>query len=85
MKQSPTVPGVSDPAARPQPWWRVRMMWLVVGGPLLVVVAGLVTAVLAVRGADPVVYRAAAVPALKARNHAATGIPALAPAGQGAR
>lgn len=37
------------------PWWKVRMMWLVVGGPLVVVVAALVTAVIAVQGADPVV------------------------------
>jgi hypothetical protein len=72
-------------AQRPQPWWQVRMMWLVVGGPLLVVVASLSTAVLAVRGADPVVYRDAAVPALKARNHAATGTPALPATGQGIR
>jgi hypothetical protein len=41
--------------------------------------------VLAVRGADPEVHRTAAVPALKARNHAATGMPAPAAAGQGTR
>ncbi|MCB4365798.1 nitrogen fixation protein FixH [Hydrogenophaga taeniospiralis] len=29
-------------------------MWLVVGGPLLVVVASIITAVIAVKGADPV-------------------------------
>ncbi|MDG5977270.1 hypothetical protein H010_18565 [Hydrogenophaga taeniospiralis CCUG 15921] len=29
-------------------------MWLVVGGPLLVVIASIVTAVIAVKGADPV-------------------------------
>lgn len=57
------------------PWWRVPVMWLVVGGPLAVVVAGIVTAVIAVRGADPVVSRAEAAadePAMQARNHAAT-------------
>lgn len=54
------------------PWWRVRVMWLVVGGPLAVVVAGIVTAVIAVHGADPVVRTdQAQPPALKARNHAA--------------
>ncbi|NWG74270.1 MAG: nitrogen fixation protein FixH, partial [Rubrivivax sp.] len=36
------------------PWWRVGMVWLVIGGPLAVVVAGIVTAVIAIRGADPV-------------------------------
>ncbi|WP_226493442.1 nitrogen fixation protein FixH [Hydrogenophaga taeniospiralis] len=35
-------------------WWRVPHMWLVVGGPLLVVVASIITAVIAVKGADPV-------------------------------
>ena len=29
-------------------------MWLVVGGPLVVVVAAIVTAVIAIKGADPV-------------------------------
>ena len=63
------------------PWWRHRMMWLVVGGPLVVVVAAIVTAVIAIRGADPVIEERAAgsvgpgdahAPAIKARNHAAT-------------
>ncbi len=68
------------------PWWRVRMMWLVVGGPLAVVVAAIVTAVIAIRGADEVVGSGAAPqsrqpaedassgdmrPAIEARNKAA--------------
>lgn len=58
-----------------RPWWREPMMWLVVGGPALVVVAGLATAVIALRGADPPLdTRAGAAerPALQGRNHAAT-------------
>lgn len=53
-------------------------MWLVVGGPLTVVVAGIVTAVIAVRGADIVIEDGASArnnaeaPAVKARNHVAT-------------
>jgi hypothetical protein len=81
-------PALHDPstlAPPSRPWWQVRMMWLVVGGPLVVVCAALFTAVLAVRGADPEVHRVAAVPALKARNHAATGMPAPSTAGQGTR
>lgn len=39
------------------PWWRVPHMWLVVGGPLVVVVAGIVTAVIAISGADPVLNK----------------------------
>jgi hypothetical protein len=60
-----------------QPWWRYRMLWLVFGGPLAVVVASLVTAVVAIRGADPVVVgqpgeSASQRAAVQARNHAAT-------------
>jgi uncharacterized protein len=39
------------------PWWRVPHMWLVVGGPALVVVAGIVTAIIATNGADPVLNK----------------------------
>jgi len=61
-----------------RPWWRHPMMWLVVGGPLLVVVAAIGTAVIAVRGADVVLptddaqAARSAAPAVQARNHAAT-------------
>lgn len=69
-------------AAR-QPWWRVGMVWMVIGGPLVVVVASMVTAVIAYRGADVVIVDTpsarhvattptATTPALQARNHAAT-------------
>lgn len=37
------------------PWWRYPLMWLVVGGPAAVIVAGVVTVVIAVRQPDPVV------------------------------
>lgn len=69
--------------AQPQPWWRVGMVWLVIGGPLVVVVASLGTAVVAYRGADVVLVETpsarhlpvrptAETPAMTARNHAAT-------------
>ena len=70
------------------PWWKHGHVWLVIAGPALVVVASLVTAVIAVRSNDPVVesdyYRRgieinktlaaerAQLPALQGRNHAAT-------------
>ena len=38
-------------------WYREPMMWLVVGGPLLVVVASFITYGLAARHADPVIER----------------------------
>ncbi|MFM2054108.1 MAG: hypothetical protein RL456_2145 [Pseudomonadota bacterium] len=62
------------------PWWRHRMLWLVIGGPLVVVVASFVTLGLALRHPDPVIEPAATsatdasqVPAMQGRNHAATG------------
>ncbi len=66
-----------------RPWWRYGMVWMVIGGPLAVVVAGIATAVIAFRGADSVVTSAPAQvaaeeafdlqPAMAGRNHAATG------------
>ncbi|MCZ8074414.1 MAG: hypothetical protein CFE41_16220 [Burkholderiales bacterium PBB2] len=65
------------------PWWRTPMMWLVVGGPLLVVVASFITLSLAIGHPDPVLEdkvvankasgAKALIPAREARNHAATG------------
>ena len=37
------------------PWWRQSYCWLVISGPLVVVIAALGTVVLAYRIADPVV------------------------------
>jgi hypothetical protein len=63
-------------------------MWMVVGGPLIVVVASFVTLYLAIRTPDPVYGEEASpsqsaadqgdksshlTPAMSARNHAATG------------
>jgi uncharacterized protein len=56
-----------------RPWWREPIMWLVVGGPATVVVAGVTTAAIAMHRADPVIKAdTAKPPALQARNHAAT-------------
>jgi len=68
-----------------EPWWRFGIVWLVVGLPAAIVVAGVAMVTLAVRGADtqvPVAVTGAAAPtrgvatptspALQARNHAAT-------------
>jgi len=64
------------------------MVWLVLAGPTLVVVAGVVTMAIAYRHADRVVLEAPApgaaplagttAPALQARNHAATPAPPAA-------
>jgi uncharacterized protein len=62
------------------PWWKYKMLWLVIGGPLVVVVASFVTLGLAIRYPDPVLDTtvtaspdAAHLPAMQGRNHAATG------------
>ena len=71
-----------------QPWWKHGHVWLLIAGPVSVVIAGCFTAFLAVRGADALVaedyYRRgleinkqlaaerARMPAAQARNHAAT-------------
>lgn len=70
------------------PWWKYGHMWLVVGGPLVVVVASFITLYLAVSRPDPVYADApragvraqqpadehdpALTPAMQARNHAAS-------------
>ena len=59
------------------PWWRVGMVWLVLGGPAAVVLACIVTVTLAVKGAEPVLTTQSAEkfsdkPAVQGRNHAAT-------------
>ena len=67
-----------------QPWWRFGLVWMVVGGPAVVVVAGLVTFYIAASNPDPVLQvtpRSAMqerqgithAPAMQGRNHAATG------------
>ena len=38
----------------PAPWWKVGPMWLVVGGPLAVVIASFFTLYLAIRTPAPV-------------------------------
>ena len=82
----------NTPIANESPaWWRHGHVWLIIAGPAAVVVAGLVTAWIAVASPDPVVaddyYRRgldinkakarerALLPALQGRNHAATPAP----------
>ncbi|RZS46731.1 hypothetical protein [Sphaerotilus mobilis] len=76
---------VADPAGRV--WWREPMMWLVLGGPAAVIVAGFATLAIAIANPDPVLdtrqtgqaadadgaSHAGHQPAVQARNHAATG------------
>jgi hypothetical protein len=67
------------------PWWRVPTVWLFLAGPVSVVLACMVTAVVVVRGSDHVVQehevvvtpaaaRAAEEPAEQGRNHVAATV-----------
>jgi len=78
-----------SPAAA-KPWWTFGMVWMVIAGPAVVVVAAFATLYLAIRIPDPVLptevlnprsalenqskLEAAMAPAIQARNHASTGV-----------
>jgi uncharacterized protein len=72
----------ATPVADDAPWWRYAMVWVVIAGPLAVLVAGFVTLAIALTHVDPLVTDNAAAskrtpggpatPAQVARNHAAT-------------
>ena len=48
-----TITPIATP--EPKPWWRFGHVWLVIAGPVIVVIAGFVTLWLAVSRPDPVV------------------------------
>lgn len=50
----PSNPSVPQPTPNTGPWWKHPIMWLVVGGPTVVVVASFITLYLAVSRPDPV-------------------------------
>lgn len=72
----PQAPQPARPGISHRPWYREPFMWLVVGGPLGVVVAAFATLYIAISHPDPVLQASEAsgsadVPAIEARNHAA--------------
>ena len=81
---SPIEPRPAVALPSPVPWWRVGVMWLVVGGLGVVVIASFMLLATALRHADTVVPYATVrptapitpnAPAMQARNHAATPAP----------
>lgn len=68
----------------PEPWWKTPMVWLVWGGPLVVVIASFVTLSIAIKYGDQPLppsanvgqgqagKGAAMTPAVQARNHVVT-------------
>jgi hypothetical protein len=82
MSRSPAVQPLSEVPEAPQSaeaspaWWRLPIVWMVIGGPAVVVVASFTTLALAILNPDPVLQApparvAGEVPAETARNHAA--------------
>lgn len=71
-----------------QPWWRFGHVWLVISGPVVVVVAGFVTLYLAISSPNEIVrdpneaqytrgssmVQSGQAPAMQARNHAQTPV-----------
>lgn len=45
----------SKDAGAAQPWWKFGHVWLIIAGPVVVVIAGFVTLYLALQRPDPVV------------------------------
>ena len=87
MNTSTLNPSSANP---PKPWWSFGLVWMIIAGPALVVVAAFVTLYLAITIPDPVLPTealnprnaienqsqpdAAMAPAMQARNHATTGV-----------
>lgn len=72
-----------------KPWWKFGYVWMIISGPVAVMVASFITLYFAIKIPDPVVENyyvkgmeinktlaaeKALAPAMKARNHAATGV-----------
>ena len=49
------LPSLARERLDQSPWWKVPMVWVVISGPLSVVIASLLTAVIAWRHIDPVI------------------------------
>ena len=70
-------------APTPTRWWNFGLVWMLIAGPVLVIVASFITLWLAITSPDPVLQHDAAAahsaslaPAQLAANHAQTGVPA---------
>jgi uncharacterized protein len=78
----------SSSAPSGKPWWTFPIVWMVIAGPAIVVVAGISTAVIAWKHVDPVLdttktqvdLKVNEAPALVGRNRAAEN--AMKPSGE---
>lgn len=82
-------PAESSPSASARPWWQEPYVWLVIGGPLVVVVAAIFTAYIAMKDPDPVINTKAQHQKLLQQSQSSVQTPSkddmvkLMPAGQG--
>jgi uncharacterized protein len=55
VSSSSSLGGSAPPSPGSRPWWREPMVWLVIAGPVVVIIAGFITLGIAIRNPDPVV------------------------------
>ena len=75
MSTDASRPESSSPAGRPPPWWRFAMVWLVLAGPALVIVAGFATMAIAFAHADVELHEPTPVAAFSIRVGAESRLP----------
>jgi hypothetical protein len=64
-------------------WWKFGHVWMVIGGPAIVVVASFITLYLAVKGMDPVLDENSYRQSMEVNKALAVNPASLAPAMQG--
>jgi len=79
MTASNTRTPSTAPAGRPPRWWRFGMVWFVIAGPALVVVAGFTTMAIAFHHADTELHEPTPMAAFSMRVGAETRTPVVAP------
>ncbi len=72
-----------DPSPSTSTWWRHGLVWMIIGGPALVVVAGISTLVIAVRSPDPLVPHDSYRFVIPTRQVSVEGGKSMLPAQQG--
>lgn len=66
-----------------QPWWKYGHVWMIIAGPVAVIVAGIVTTVIALDTADPLVAQDYYRRGIEINKELAAQGKALLPAQQG--
>ena len=75
MTKDATRPVSTSPAGPAPPWWRFGMVWFVLAGPALVIVAGFATMAIAFAHADVELHEPTPVAAFSIRVGAQSRLP----------